>query len=118
MYHLNLCLAQKQNRVFDMAGVLPVQHAKGNDAGRIAKLVGLITGFVPNCSLKDFPLEPEMAIKKQPAFLSVWFAEKPTKPEARLSFQTACPQVPHLERNEIIQHLGLYQAWLKKNTKN
>ena len=118
MYHLNLCLAQKQNRVFDMAGVLPAQHAKGNDAGRIAKLVGLITGFVPNCSLKDFPLEPEMAIKKQPAFLSVWFAEKPTKPEARLSFQTACPQVPHLERNEIIQHLGLYQAWLKKKSKN
>ena len=110
-----LCyIAQAQGHIFVMARFLPVDHA----TGRVAKLVGLITGFAPNCRLKDFPLEPEMAISKQATFLSVWFAEKPTKPEARLSFQTACPELPVLERNEIIQHLGQYRQWLKKKAHN
>lgn len=99
-----------------MARLLPVEQTKGD--GRMAKLVGLISGFVPDCSLADFPLEPDMAISKQATFLSVWFAEKPTKPEARLSFQIACPKMSNLDRGEIVQHLVQYKRWLTKKAKN
>ena len=59
-----------------------------------------------------------MAISKQATFLSVWFAEKPTKPEARLSFQIACPKMSNLDRGEIVQHLVQYERWLTKKAKN
>lgn len=59
-----------------------------------------------------------MAISKQATFLSVWFAEKPTKPEARLSFQIACPKMSNLDRGEIVQHLVQYKRWLTKKAKN
>ena len=105
-----------------MAAELPIDEvAHGNmpaKGTKVAKLVAMAKGFLPECKVQDFPPEPEMACMKISCFLSCWFAEKVSKPEARLIFGEAYPYLKCGEKNTIINKLTEYRAWLKKKKSN
>lgn len=113
-------MAQTKER--NMAAELPIDEvAHGNmpaKGTKVAKLVAMAKGFLPECKVQDFPPEPEMACMKISCFLSCWFAEKVSKPEARLIFGEAYPYLKCGEKNTIINKLTEYRAWLKKKKSN
>ena len=107
----------------DMAAELPIDDevAHGNmpaKGTKVAKLVAMAKGFLPECKVQDFPPEPEMACMKMPCFMSCWFAERISKPDARLIFGEAYPYLKGGEKNAIINKLTEYRAWLKKKKAN
>ena len=106
-----------------MAAELPIDDevAHGNmpaKGTKVAKLVATAKGFLPECKVQDFPPEPEMACMKMSCFMSCWFAEKNSKPDARLIFGEAYPYLKGGEKNTIINKLTEYRAWLKKKKAN
>lgn len=107
----------------DMAAELPIDDevAHGNmpaKGTKVAKLVAMAKGFLPECKVQDFPPEPEMACMKMSCFMSCWFAERISKPDARLIFGEAYPYLKGGEKNAIINKLTEYRAWLKKKKAN
>ena len=91
----------------DMAAELPIDDevAHGNmpaKGTKVAKLVAMAKGFLPECKVQDFPPEPEMACMKMSCFMSCWFAERISKPDARLIFGEAYPYLKGGEKNAII----------------
>lgn len=84
----------------------------------VAKMGTMTKGFLPTCSLSDFPPEPEKASQTLSGFLHLWYKEGLKKPEAKKALSIANPKLTVLEKDTILSRLQLYRQFFQRKKKN
>lgn len=83
-------------------------------ASWLSKVGAMAKGFLPHCSVKDFPEEPRRLAKLCLLFLHCWFREGLKKPDGRKALKVANPGLSLHDRNIILGKLQLYRPWAQK----
>ena len=95
---------------------LPVS---GNKEEATAALSAMIKGCIPTCDTETFPADPEKACLRLGHFLKMWYQNKNiSKPEERLAFKKACPNLGEHDVKQIVNSLHNYKAWLQRKKRN
>ena len=97
---------------------LPVCDGAVPAKGKVDKVGAMTKGFFPHCKLNDFPEEPEKACISLEGFLSMWYAERLSKPEGRKVLGIANTKLSVTDKDAILGRLQLYKQWLQRKRKN
>ena len=97
---------------------LPVCDGAVPAKGKVDKVGAMTKGFFPHCKLNDFPEELEKACISLEGFLSMWYAERLSKPEGRKALGVANTKLSVTDKDAILGRLQLYKQWLQRKRKN
>ena len=97
---------------------LPVCDGAVPAKGKVDKVGAMTKVFFPHCKLNDFPEEPEKACISLEGFLSMWYAERLSKPEGRKALGIANTKLSVPDKDAILGRLQLYKQWLQRKRKN